>query len=61
MASHRRTGVATSTVVTSPARARRRAQARRREEASWRARSGPVTVRRVDPDELRVDRSKPGT
>lgn len=44
----RRTGAATGTVITSPAKARRLAAKRRAEEASWAARSGPVTVRRRD-------------
>jgi hypothetical protein len=52
---HRKTGVSTGTIQLSPARARRRAQARVREERAWRDRSGPVTIRRVDPEQLRRD------
>ena len=37
----------------SPERRRRRAAARRREEKRWAAKSGPVTVRFVDPESLR--------
>lgn len=39
----------------SPARRRRRDRARRRQEAEWRARNGPVTVRRIGDDD-RTDR-----
>jgi hypothetical protein len=60
MAAHRSTGVSTGTIQLSPARARRRAQARRREEASWARRSGPVTVRQVEPEQLR-SQAKPST
>lgn len=42
-------GTATGTVYTSPAKAKRLAQVRRREEAAWRALNGPVEVRQVDP------------
>ena len=49
----RPTGVSTGAIETSPARRRRQEKRRRREEAEWAARSGPVTVRRVEPDELR--------
>lgn len=39
-----RTGTPTGTVYTSPRRKQARARCRRREEAEWAARSGPVTV-----------------
>lgn len=41
-------GTPTGTVYTSPARSKRIAAARRRQEARWAARSGPVTITRVD-------------
>jgi hypothetical protein len=52
----RRTGTSTSTILESPAKRRRRDRARRRQEAAWAARSGPVTVRHVDPATLRAER-----
>jgi hypothetical protein len=44
---------AAMTTHTGTARARRNARRRRREEASWAARNGPVTVKFVDPEQLR--------
>jgi hypothetical protein len=41
-------GQATGSVQRSPQRAARDARRRRREEAEWAARSGPVEVRRLD-------------
>jgi hypothetical protein len=43
-----KTGGQTTSVEVSPARRRRLAQRRRREEARWAAKAGPVTVRRID-------------
>jgi hypothetical protein len=40
-------------VETSPERRKRQADKRRREEKRWAKRSGPVTVRHVDPATLR--------
>jgi len=45
-------GTNTGTVILSPSKKRGRDRARRRQEAAWAARNGPVTVRRVDPSEL---------
>jgi hypothetical protein len=43
----------------SPERARRQAAKRQREEKRWAKRSGPVTVRFVDPAELRRGQGPP--
>jgi hypothetical protein len=51
-----KSGTNTGSVERSPERAKREARKRRRQEAAWAARNGPVTVRRVDPDELRSSR-----
>jgi hypothetical protein len=51
-------GGATGTVWVSPARAKRMAAQRRRQERSWAAKSGPVTVRYADV-ELVPDESAP--
>jgi len=48
-----RTGTRTSSMETSARAKARWARKLRREEESWKARNGPVTVRRVDPAELR--------
>jgi hypothetical protein len=45
-------------VQTSPDRRRRQAAKRRREENRWAKRSGPVTVRFVDPATLRPTRDE---
>lgn len=42
----------------SPARKKRRAAARKREEKRWASKSGPVTVRFVDPEQLRQGDSR---
>jgi hypothetical protein len=41
-------GVSTGGMEKSPARRKREARARRAEEAAWKARNGPVIVRRID-------------
>lgn len=43
-----KTGQATAGIEKSPARLKRDAARRRREEQEWAARSGPVEVRQVD-------------
>lgn len=43
-----KTGGATSGMEYSPARAKRRAAARKGQERRWAAKSGPVEVRKVD-------------
>jgi hypothetical protein len=43
----------------SPQRKKRRAAGRRREEKRWAAKSGPVTVRFVDPETLRESTKSP--
>jgi len=48
-----RTGIGTGSMETSARAKARWARKLRREEESWKARNGPVTVRRVDPAELR--------
>lgn len=49
MAHKGHSGASMGGMESSPARRKRMAARRRREEARWAARSGPVTVRRVDP------------
>ncbi len=44
----RKTGTSMSWETVSPRKRRAIARARRREEASWAARSGPVVIRHVD-------------
>lgn len=46
-------GIPTGTVLWSPAKKSRAAKRRREQEKAWAARSGPVTVRYVDPSSLR--------
>jgi hypothetical protein len=48
MANKGKQGGNTGSVEQSPRRKARRARARRREEAGWRAKAGEVVVRRVD-------------
>lgn len=47
-----KTGVSTGGVEVSPARARRNAKARKRQEQRWARKCGPVTVR-FDPSVIR--------
>lgn len=51
-----KTGSNTSGIESSAARKRRRAKQRREEERRWAEKSGPVTVKFVDPATLRTDR-----
>lgn len=51
----RRLGTGTGTVYTSPKKAKQLARRKRAEEAAWKARSGPVTVRKLSPEELAGD------
>ena len=44
-----KTGGATGGMEYSPAKAKRRAAARKREELRWAGKSGPVEIRKVDP------------
>jgi hypothetical protein len=46
---------ASATTQTAPWKRNKQARARRRQEARWRAKCGPVTVRFVDPATLRKD------
>jgi hypothetical protein len=45
-------GVSTGGMEKSPARKKREAARRRAEEAAWKARNGPVVVKRMGDDEL---------
>ena len=51
--SNGRTGASLGGVESSPERRSRQAAKRKREEKRWAKRSGPVTVRFVDPQTLR--------
>ena len=46
-----KSGGATSGMEYSPARAKRRAAARKGQERRWAAKSGPVEVRKIEPEE----------
>lgn len=46
-------GVVMNGIEESAARQKRRRRRRARQEAAWRAKAGPLTVRHVDPDTLR--------
>ena len=48
---HGKQGVPTSSIIYSPARSARMKKAMKRTEERWAARSGPVTVRKIKPEE----------